>query len=350
MLNVTIRALMGGALTFACVPALALEAATVTRVDAETVELNVDALKPRSIWISADTQVDASDQRALLPGTDGKLKLTIPASERRYVIVRDSHGKDTVVAERALPLEQGSNFRDVGGYMTKDGRTVRWGKAFRSGAMPLLSDADYALVEQLDLGTVVDLRSLDEREVAPDLLDDRTGALFIANDYSLKPLMAKMRQGDGENMYSGMETLLAPQLRSLFKQLIAGDKAVVYHCSAGQDRTGIATALLYDALGVDRETILKDYHLSTLLRRPEWEMPKVDPKDHPNNPIVQYYFAKVKDEPMKAEPLYTPGGVSHLAQFFDHLDGEYGGSAGYLKKELGFSDQDLERLRAVMLD
>ncbi|MET1754450.1 tyrosine-protein phosphatase [Novosphingobium sp. RD2P27] len=350
MMHKSYRTILAGLLGLAGTPALALEAATVTRLDAKTVELDTDRLKPQSIWISADTQIDAGDQRIATPSTDGKVTLAIPASERRYVIIRGFDGKDTVVAERVLPLEQGSNFRDVGGYVTKEGHTVRWGKAFRSGAMPLLSEADYALVTELALGSVVDLRSLDEREVAPDLLDDRTGALFITNDYSLRPLMAKMAGGDGENMYSGMEKLLAPQFRSLFKRLIADEGAVVYHCSAGQDRTGIATALLYDTLGVDRETILKDYHLSTRLRQPEWEMPKVDPKAYPNNPIVQYYLAKAKEGRLEAEPLYTPAGASHLAQFFTHIDREYGGSEGYLRKELGLTDQDLDRLRAVMLD
>jgi protein-tyrosine phosphatase len=331
-------------------PALASERATVTRIDAATVELDAAALKPASVWISRDDRYDAADERVTASARNGKLRLAIPADQRRYVIVRDKHGQDTAVAERVLPLQQGSNFRDVGGYVTKDGRTVRWGKAFRSGAMPLLTEADYKLVEQLALGTVVDFRSLDEREVAPDQIDDRTGALFVANDYAMKPLMAKLGKGDRENMYSGAEELLAPQFRSMFKRLIADDGAVLYHCSAGQDRTGMATAILYDTLGVDRETILKDYHLSTLLRRPDFEMPKIDPKDYPNNFIVQYYFKRASGERVKAEPLYTPTGASHLAQFFSHLDMTYGGSEGYLKKGLGFTDQDIAKLRQVMLD
>jgi protein-tyrosine phosphatase len=331
-------------------PALASERATVTRIDAATVELDAAGLKPASIWISRDDRHDPGDERVTQPAKAGKLRLAIPAAERRYVILRDKQGRDTAVAERVLPLQQGSNFRDVGGYVTKDGRTVRWGKAFRSGAMPLLTEADYKLVEQLALGTVVDFRSLDEREVAPDQIDDRTGALFVANDYSLKPLMAKMGQGNGENTYRGMEKLMAPQYRSLFRRLIDEDGAVLYHCSAGQDRTGMATAILYDTLGVDRETILKDYHLSTLLRRTDYEMPQIDPKDYPNNPIVQYYFKRASGERVKAEPLYTPTGASHLAQFFTYMDQEYGGSEGYLKKELGFTDQDLTKLRATMLE
>lgn len=350
-MKTSLRIALAGTLAIGGVsPALALEPATVTRLDAATVELDAGALQPRSVWISTDTRIDESDRRVANPGKDGKLKLAIPASDRRYVILRAKNGKDTVVSERALPLQQASNFRDIGGYVTRDGHTVRWGKAFRSGAMPLLTEADYALVAQLAIGSVVDLRSLDEREIAPDQIDERTGALFIANDYSMKPLMAKMRQGDGENMYRGMEIMLKPQFRSLFKRLIADEGAVVYHCSAGQDRTGMATALLYDTLGVDRETILKDYHLSTLLRRTEWEMPKVDPKDYPNNPIVQYYFARAQDERVKAEPLYTPKGASHLAQFFTYIDQQYGGSEGYLRKELGLTDGDMVKLRAVMLN
>ena len=330
-------------------PACAREMATVTRLDSTTVELDRGDTTPVSVWISADTSIDDGDQRVAATAKDRKLTLDIPAGERRYVILLGKDGHTTVAAERELPLQQGSNFRDIGGYVTRDGKTVRWDKAFRSGAMPVLTDSDYALIRELGIDSVVDLRSIEEREVAPDLVDDRTGALFIANDYSLKPLMARFGKGNGENMYSGMEKMLVPQFRSLFRRLIADEGTVIYHCSAGQDRTGIATALIYDVLGVDRETILKDYHLSTALRRPQWEMPEVDPADYPNNPLVQMYMAHGKDKPMKAQPLYTPSGASHLAQFFTYLDSEYGGTESYLKQKLGLSDADLAKLRTVML-
>lgn len=335
---------IAAALLLAASPA----AAELTRIDAANVTLDLGTAKPASVWVSRDTRIDEGDRQIEIKGA--KATLPMPASERSYVILRDKDGRDTVVAERVLPLEHGSNFRDVGGYVTKDGRRIRWGKAFRSGAMPLFTEADYALVGQLGIGSVVDFRSLEERSVAPDQIDDRTGALFIANDYSMKPMMARMAQGNGENTYRGMEKMLAPQYRAMFRRLIADEGAVVYHCSAGQDRTGIATALLYDFLGVDRATILEDYHLSTTLRRPEWEMPPVDPKDHPDNPIVQYYMARPKEQRMRAEPLYTPSGASHLTQFFAYIDQEYGGSEGYLRNVLGLDDNDLAKLRAVMLE
>jgi len=331
-------------------PAAARELATLTRLDDGNVELTRTETAPATVWISADTALDGKDQRFAAASSAARLKLPIPVGTRSYVILEGKDGKTTVVAERVLPLQKGSNFRDIGGYVTKDGRTVKWDKAFRSGAMPLLTEADYALLGQLHLGAVVDLRSIEEREVAPDMLDDRTGALFLANDYSIKPLFTNMAKSGGENMYQGMEIMLVPQFRALFNRLLANEGAVVYHCSAGQDRTGIATALIYDVLGVDRETIIKDYHRSTELRRPQWEMPKVDPADYPNNPILKYYAARPDGQPAKAEPLYTKSGASHLAQFFTYLDQQYGGTEGYLKAKIGLTDADIVKLRETMLD
>lgn len=345
----TATALIALTMAVAGTPAMARELATLTRLDAQTVELGREDTTPVSIWISTDTKLDKGDQRFATSSKDARLKLAIPAAERRYVILEGKGGRNTVVAERVVAVQQGSNFRDIGGYVTKSGKMVKWDKAFRSGAMPLLSDSDYALLGQLGIGNVVDFRSLEEREVAPDQIDDRTGALFLANDYSLKPLMANFAKGGGENVYKGMEKMLAPQYRAMFKRLIANEGAVLYHCSAGQDRTGIATALLYDVLGVDRDTIVKDYHLSTALRRPQYEMPKIDPRDYPDNPIVQYYFQRSEEQRDKAEPLFTKSGASHIVQFFAYIDSEYGGSEGYLKKELGFTDAEIETLRANML-
>jgi protein-tyrosine phosphatase len=342
-------------LALTATPATAREVASLTRIDAQNVKLDRGDIVPIGIWISQDDRIDATDRKvdaaivkAMIKGET--VTLPIPASERRYVLLKDKSGKVAVAGERVLPIEQGSNFRDIGGYMTKDGRTVRWGKAFRSGAMPLFTDADYALVGQLGIGSVVDLRSLEEREVAPDQIDDRTGALFIANDYKIAPLMANYGKGNGENVYKGMEKLLVPQFRALYHRIEANEGAVVYHCSAGQDRTGMATAILYDVLGVDRETILKDYHKSTALRRPQYEMPKINPADYPNNPILKYYFSADEKKRSVAEPLYTPTGASHLAQFFTYIDSVYGGSKGYMKKALGLTDADITGLKAVMLN
>jgi len=339
-----------GVALLAAAPAQAREAATLQRIDAASVTLTREDNAPVTVWLSGDTVLDRSDRKLADKLGKGPVTLFLPASGPRYLILKGKRGRTTVVAERRLPLQQASNFRDIGGYVTRDGRTVRWGKAFRSGAMPLLTEADQALIGGLGLDAVVDLRSLEERDLTADTIDDRTGATFIANDYSMRTLFAGIQQGGGEDMYKGMEVLLVPQLRSLYRRIMAQEGAVLYHCSAGQDRTGIATALLYDFLGVDRETIIRDYHLSTEWRDTRWEMPAIDPKDHPGNPMLQMMASMPAGQRGKANPLFSASGKSHLAQFFVHLDATYGGSEGYMRQKLGFTDDQLARLRAAMLD
>jgi protein-tyrosine phosphatase len=331
----------------------AIDKAVVTRIDAGHVAVEWKDADPVSVFVSPSPTVDLKKAELVLKSNrSGRVVVPYEISERRYFTLRD-HGDKSVlhVAERAVPLQQGSNFRDAGGYVGADGKRVAWGRIFRSGAMPLVTELDYTTLEKLKIMTIVDLRSTDERMIAPDMLDDRTGATFISNDYSLKGLMAGYGKGDGEYAYRGMDKFLKPQLKQIFRSLLRGEGAVMYHCSAGQDRTGITTALIYSALGVDRDTILKDYHLSTELRRPQFEMPPLDPADWPGNPIVPYYVASMKKPGgPKAEPLFTSKGNSHLAQYFEMIDKDYGNVEAYLEKELGVTTQDTKRLRAIYLE
>jgi protein-tyrosine phosphatase len=334
------------------VPAPALENARIERSEPDQLTIKWTSKTAVDIYVtnnpaapvSAATRVSARDH-------DGVHVHTAAASSRSYFLLRDPKTKKVIkIAERLFPLEQGSNFRDIGGYTGANGKAIKWGKIFRSGALPLLSERDYALLSGLKIKSIIDLRSLDEREVAATELDDHTGALFISNDYSLKPLMRNFSAQNGENVYVGLEKMLKPQYRAIFTRLLAADGAVMYHCSAGQDRTGIASALVLSALGVDCETILKDYHLSTASRRPQWEMPKLDPAEYPDNPIVQYYAtAAKKPGGAAAEPLYSKSGQSHLVQFFAYLDKEYGGVEGYLAKESKIGAKDIARLQALYL-
>jgi protein-tyrosine phosphatase len=337
---------------FLPVAALAVDKAEVRRVDNGNVELTWEDSDKVDIYLSPAPDASIKGLKPIKSAKgNGSVLASIPASERHYFLIKDHGDKSIIVmAERLLPLDQGSNFRDVGGYKGAGGKTIRWGKIYRSGAMPMLSENDYKLLGSLNIKSMIDLRSTDEREVAPTSLDDRTGALFLSNDYSLAPLMKNFTSKQ-DNFYAGMEKMLAPQLRQVFNRLLNADGATVYNCSAGQDRTGMTTALVYSALGVDRETIVTDYHLSTPSRRPEWEMPKVDPADYPGNVIVQYYAAAAKKPGgNKAEPLYTKAGRSHLVEFFEYLDREYGGVDAYMEKELQVGPKEIARLREIYLE
>lgn len=342
--------LLAGSCLFS-LPAAAIDRVDIKRTDAATVRVSWEDKDLIAVHLVAtpDAKLTKANQVARTRG-NGTIDLKVPTGQRKFVRLRDGgSGKVTTVAERELPLEKGSNFRDLGGYTGAGGKTVRWGKIFRSGALPMLTSEDVALVSSLGIQSIIDLRSLEERSVAPTALDDASGALFISNDYSIKPLMARIGQREGP-MYAGMETMLRPQLRAVFKRLLADDGAVMYNCSAGQDRTGITTALILTTLGVDRATILRDYHLSTELRRPQNEMPALDPALYPDNPIVQYYAAAAKKSGgPKAEPLYAPNGESLLVQFFDYVDKTYGSFDLFMARELGVGPAEVKRLRALYL-
>jgi protein-tyrosine phosphatase len=332
-------------------PGAALDALEVTRSDDDTVLVRWNDSDPVDLYVSATPNARVAGAPVVAKAKDGKALIKSPVGQRLYIIARDKgDGSLTVAAERLLPLQQGSNFRDLGGYTGAGGKTIRWGKIYRSGAMPLLSERDNRLLASLGITSIIDLRSLEEREVAPTQLDDATGALFISNDYSIKPMFSNLDAMANGNMYADFGKQFGPQYRSLFKRLLADDGAVLYNCSAGQDRTGVASALILSALGVDRKTILADYHKSTEWRRPQWELPKLNPAEHPDNPIVQYYDAASKrPEGLKAEPLYTKDGQSHLAQYFAHLDKEYGGVEAFLQKEMGVGPAEIAKLRKLYL-
>jgi protein-tyrosine phosphatase len=317
------------------------------------VDLLWTSSRPVSVYAASEPATKLDDAELVAKDLiTNRIVLESSLSARRYFILREQGKKKVLrVAERALPLQRASNFRDVGGYTAANGKRVKWGLIFRSGAMPMLTEPDAKLIEKLNIKTIVDLRSLDEREIAPDTIDDRIGALFVSNDYSMKALLQNAKTDGGEYIYRGTGKALAPQYRAIFRRLLASDGAVLYHCSAGQDRTGVATALILSALGVDQKIIIADYHLSTELRRPQFEMPKLDPKDWPGNAIAPYYAALQSSvTPQKADPLYTKSGASHIVQFFELLDQEYGGVEGYLSKELGISQIEIQRLRLLYLE
>jgi protein-tyrosine phosphatase len=283
---------------------------------------------------------------------NGRLDLPHAGLERRYFVLEDAVDRRQVeVAERVLPLAQGSNFRDIGGYVGAGGKHVRWGAIYRSAGQPLLTPEDLASLSTLHLTQMVDLRSSEERVIAPSRI---SGVPYAAVGYSIGELLPRTGTAglrNGADVYRNFPTLLAPQLKIIFAHLLGSKGPLVYNCSAGQDRTGFVTAILLTALGVDRDTIVEDYHLSTQYRRPEFEMPLLDAAAHPNEPVFQL-FAQAQQRPnwKTAEPLKSADGRPYLDGAFAEIDAKWGSVDGYLKQAIGLSPQDLERLRRTYLE
>lgn len=285
---------------------------------------------------------------------DGALVYTPGENARRYFTVDSGEGEPVTAALRVLPLEGGRNFRDLGGYETEDGRTVKWGLVYRSGVLADLTDTDYDFISGLDIETVVDFRSTDERAHEPT--DWRAGEVDILTwDYDSaggEEFMEVFQKPDlkPEDVTAMMTRLYftlvedhADKYAVMFDRLITSDAPLAFHCTAGKDRTGVGAALVLTALGVPRETIIEDYALSEQVVDYMTEMAPSE-EELADSPYA--FLAKLPPELvsplMRSDPAY-------IKAVLDHLDEEYGSVLAFIQTELGVDDQELEALRSRLL-
>lgn len=206
----------------------------------------------------------------------GTFPLDAPKDSRSYFQIVTEQGK-AIFADRHLPMEGGFNFRDLGGYRTMDGKYVKWGKIFRSDDLHNLTDADLHYLAKIPIVSIVDFRSEDEINKLPDVNPSSVKENY---KFSISPgnLMGAVASGMDKLTSAQVDTLMmnmnvllvtdsaaVKRYRDLFR-LLQSDSNVplMFHCSAGKDRTGMGAALILSALGVDEQTILKDYLLSNV--------------------------------------------------------------------------------------
>lgn len=322
----------------------------VERTAADKVVVTWTGKDPVDVYVSDRPSVPlAQAKRASAADRDGRHDLDVAAAARPYVTLRDTVTGEVVrVAERLVPLEQGSNFRDIGGYPGFGGKHVRWGMIYRSGGTPMLTDADVRRVQGL-VTEMVDLRSSEERSLAPSRIE---GVSYSAVGYSMSRVssLTPTTTSTMGSSYRNFPTMLAPHLKIVFAKLLANQGPLVYNCSAGQDRTGFATAMILSALGVPRDVILGDYHLSTTYRRPEYEMPRFDAAAQAANPVAAFFAGTQKDPAMAApRPLFDANHKAFLEVAFEEVETKWGSVDKYLAKEAGVGPVELARLRAIYL-
>lgn len=178
-------------------------------------------------------------------------------------------------ARRQVVLQGAANFRDLGGYATTDGHHVKWGKIYRSADISKLTDADLAVLKGKGITYDVDLRGHNESALAPDRINPGTDYILCPagsdglNKWMKSIAHAKGNAGDSLMMgfYSKTDSL-ALRYKPFFDKLLGlpVGQSLVFHCTAGKDRTGIAAALLLYSLGVPYDTIIKDYEATNYYR------------------------------------------------------------------------------------
>jgi protein-tyrosine phosphatase len=261
---------------------------------------------------------------------------------------------------RHIALEGQSNFRDIGGYKTTDGLTVKWGQVYRSGELPRLTDEDVAILQKLDLRMVHNF--LLEEEIAQrgeDRLPEGTTLVknpikTSADDLVIAVLDAR-KTGDFSmippDLNREVHRILALDGRDEYAAMIRAvidpaNRPFVFHCSHGVHRTGTATAILLSALGVPWETVREDYLLSNTFRAEENE-----------KRIEQLTNEAAKTLGIPPEDVDTTNIVAFYILQGEYIDGtleaienEYGSMDNYLKMGLGLSQEELSALREQLLE
>jgi protein-tyrosine phosphatase len=242
------------------------------------------------------------------------------------------------VPARHLNLEGASNFRDLGGYGTQDGRTVRWRQIFRSNHLGHLTAGDIAVVRGLGVKSAFDFRGTDERAAAVCALTEIAVHSLPIEPTVVAALRARLAAGrlsstDAVEImresYRNYVRLNTHSFRMLFAQLIEDRAPLVIHCTAGKDRTGFACALILHALGVPDDAIAEDYLLTNRFYRRDPSSGTDLPED------VRQAIGSVQ--------------ASFLDAGFDAIRADYGDLGNYFSDGLGLGEVERRTLKARYL-
>ncbi len=250
------------------------------------------------------------------------------------------------------------NARELGGYHTVDGRTIRRGLLLRTAKLSAATEEDLAILKNdYNLGYVIDMRVVEEAGSDKDPVIEGVEQInlpvgitaFITKSYAAtdpeeRLAILKLAYEDGEmGEYFYANALKQDSVREQYKLFFdvllksKGEKAVLWHCSHGKDRTGIGAALLLYVLGVDEETIMKDFLLTNEFY------------EGAEDAAREQYMAAFPDEPDLANALAAlSGGVKeqYLRHAIDYMKEESGSVEAFIREKIGVSDEDAEQLRS----
>lgn len=247
------------------------------------------------------------------------------------------------------------NFRELGGYRTQDGRHVKENVFFRSARLDHLNTNELRAIKKLGIKTIVDLRSEEEVNKHPDpvmsgisyykmsALKDEKGEDI---NYSPSSILKKaLRQRDKNIAQATLEHFYALMIfnngtfTKLMNMLKEEHTPILFHCTAGKDRTGIASILILLLLGVSEESIRKDYLLTNKYRK------KALNKQHRRFKLLTHFSNNVSDIVTLSEGV-LPEGCDYI---FNLIHQRYSSYEEYFEQEMHISKEEQKRIREKYL-
>ena len=253
-----------------------------------------------------------------------------------------------------LDFAGGTNFRELGGYEADEGKHVKWGQIWRGiPTCKLTGEADRAKLDALGLRLILDLRSTEEARREPDYvpdgarlvqicgLRDATGQEIDFSPNDIQRLVQSAPAGTNLTQMIYRQMLTGNKaFKELFRALEAGETPVLFHCSGGKDRTGVAAMLILLALGASDETICADFVQSNTCRKEEIEALWAEHAEEiAARPEQKYFYLGISG----VHPDDGPFVLQTIRE-------QYGTTDAYLEAEYGLTPARLMRLRRMYLE
>lgn len=280
--------------------------------------------------------------------SDGKMTIvTENPTQRYYYLMVFNNEYRTKVASRNIHIPGIQNFRDLGGYKSRaTGKSLRWGKIYRSAQIDSIAPCSRLKLKKMGMRTIIDLRSEEERQNYPQLPEGEFKIIHIPiqagnMEETLQGIREEKIKSDTiyrlvERMNRQLVTNYRKEFREIFTTLLQPDAyPAVIHCTSGKGRTGVVSALLLAALGVNEDVIMADYRLSN---------------EYFNIPKASKYAYKLPVNSQEAITTIYSAKEDFLNAAKEQIEAEYGSVETYLEKGIGLSPEEIEQLRTLLLE
>lgn len=324
----------------------------------------------RLYWTN-EVNEEISENQFLIESNHTKIEFEMENDFKapRYFCLKFEDGTSIVAGYRILPIQGMYNFRDLGGFLNKHGKSVKWGKLFRGDQLSNMKEGGIEYLEALHLKSIVDFRGEFEYREYPNPIDEsKTTQYHFIPDGQIAAFAGSLQNNEMPSQSNQIEmarqqvaidpdyahkSMVGQQVQfvnnegsiaaysQMLKLMAKGDAApLFFHCKGGKDRTGYGAMLLLSLLEVDEETIMVDYLLTNRAREKK------------NQRYLENFRKMAEGDEQVAQFLYSMFDTrcAYLQAAIDEIKSQYDSVIEYAQAVLMITDEEIKQLRTLYLN